>query len=79
MLVNESMLDIMLIRVSLFSLDNNYQAGGDMATLLKGRYQLVENLRSGGMGTVFRAVDTITNKEVAVKEKFCENSITIIS
>ena len=36
--------------------------------LLKGRYQLVSEIARGGVGTVWRAVDLIIDREVAVKE-----------
>ena len=36
--------------------------------LLKGRYQLVSEIARGGVGTVWRAVDLVIEREVAVKE-----------
>ena len=38
-----------------------------MVKVLNGRYRLREKLGKGGMGTVYRAIDTTTQAEVAVK------------
>ncbi|BBM82635.1 serine/threonine-protein kinase [Candidatus Uabimicrobium amorphum] len=39
-----------------------------MQTLLKNRYQLKQEIGRGGMGTVYLALDTKTNTQVAIKE-----------
>jgi len=38
--------------------------------LLQGRYRVVELLGQGGMGYVYRAIDTVSNDPVAVKQTF---------
>lgn len=43
-------------------------AGDTEQRLLKGRYQLVSEIARGGVGTVWRAIDLVIEREVAVKE-----------
>jgi serine/threonine protein kinase len=38
-----------------------------LGSIFAGRYQILEELGKGGMGAVFRAVDTRINEEVAIK------------
>ncbi|GAA4067943.1 serine/threonine-protein kinase [Streptomyces shaanxiensis] len=47
---------------------NDGGATGHKERLIGGRYRLVERIGSGGMGTVWRALDELVEREVAVKQ-----------
>ncbi|MFG2553553.1 serine/threonine-protein kinase [Streptomyces sp. NPDC048581] len=47
---------------------NDGGATGHKERVIGGRYRLVERIGSGGMGTVWRALDQLVEREVAVKQ-----------
>jgi serine/threonine-protein kinase len=46
-------------------------AGTRMIGLLKNRYQIMRKIKSGAMGCVYEALDTVTNDKVAIKQLNC--------
>ncbi|MFI7411179.1 protein kinase [Streptomyces sp. NPDC049627] len=49
-------------------MSNDGDGTGPNGRVIGGRYRLVERIGSGGMGTVWRALDELVDREVAVKQ-----------
>ncbi len=49
-------------------MSNDGGGAGHKGRVIGGRYRLIERIGSGGMGTVWRALDELVDREVAVKQ-----------